>query len=122
MNRSENLRAFLRFVNECQALNEMARKEVSKEDKRQQDLLHEIEFEPRAKERSKLCTQLHRSRLNRRKYKDIFEETDDIVQFFNVWQHKKVLDQMGQLIGKARKVEKYHENRVYIPRLQEGEE
>ena len=52
MNRSENLRAFLRFVNECQALNEMARKEISKEDKRQQDLLHEIEFEPRAKERS----------------------------------------------------------------------
>lgn len=35
---------------------------------------------------------------------------------------KKVLDQMGQLIGKVRKVEKYHENRVYIPRLQEGEE
>ncbi len=122
MNRSENLRAFLRFVNECQALNEMARKEVSKEDKRQQDLLHEIEFEPRAKERSKLCTQLHRSRLNRRKYKDIFEETDDIVQFFNVGQHKRVLDQMGQLIGKVRKVEKYHENRVYIPRLQEGED
>lgn len=24
MNRSENLRAFLRFVNECQALNEMS--------------------------------------------------------------------------------------------------
>lgn len=42
MNESENLRAFLRFVTECQALNEMARKEISKEDKRQQDLLHEI--------------------------------------------------------------------------------
>lgn len=48
--------------------------------------------------------------------------TDDIVQFFNVGPHKRVLDQMGQLIGKVRKVEKYHENRVYIPRLQEGEE
>lgn len=35
---------------------------------------------------------------------------------------KRVLDQMGQLIGKVRKVEKYHENRVYIPRLQEGED
>ena len=35
---------------------------------------------------------------------------------------KRVLDQMGQLIGKVRKVEKYHENRVYILRLQEGED
>jgi len=42
MNGAENLRAFLRFVTECQALNEMARKEISKEEKRQQDLLHEI--------------------------------------------------------------------------------
>ena len=41
MNGAENLRAFLRFVTECQALNEMARKEISKEEKRQQDLLHE---------------------------------------------------------------------------------
>lgn len=84
--------------------------------------LEECKVSDKARERSKLCTQLHRSRLNRRKYKDIFEETDDIVQFFNVGQHKKVLDQMGQLIGKVRKVEKYHENRVYIPRLQEGED
>ena len=84
--------------------------------------LEERKVSDKARERSKLCTQLHRSRLNRRKYKDIFEETDDIVQFFNVGQHKKVLDQMGQLIGKVRKVEKYHENRVYIPRLQEGED
>lgn len=44
------------------------------------------------------------------------------MQFFNVGQHKRVLDQMGQLIGKVRKVEKYHENRAYIPRLQEGED
>lgn len=121
MNGSESLRTFLRFINECQALNEMARKEISKEDKREQDLLHAIEFEPKAKERSKLCTQLHRSRINRRRNKDIFEETDDIVQFFSAGQHKKTLEQMGQLIGRVRKAEKYHESRVYIPRLQEGE-
>lgn len=119
MNGSEELRTFLRFVNECQALNEMARKEISREAKREQDLLHAIEFEPKAKERSKLCTKLHRCRQERRKYKDIFEETDDIVQFFNEKEHKKTLNQMQQLIGKVRKREEYHENRTYIPRLQE---
>lgn len=121
MHKSEDLRAFLRFVNECRALNDTARVGISKEDKRQQDLLHAIEFEPKAKERSKLCTQLRKCRNDRRKYKDIFEETDDIVQFFNVPQHRKTLEQITQLIGKVRKVEKYHENRVYIPRLQEEE-
>lgn len=54
MNASESLRAFLRFINECRALNEMARKEISKEDKRLQDFLHAIEFESRAKDRNKI--------------------------------------------------------------------
>lgn len=84
--------------------------------------MHEIEFEPRAKERSKLCTKLHLSRKERRRYKDIFEETDDIVQFFNTGNNKKMLEQMNQLIGKVRKVEKYHVNRTYILRLKEGDE
>lgn len=61
-------------------------------------------------------------RRKTRRIHRIEAEIDDIVQFFNVGQHKRVLDQMGQLIGKVRKVEKYHENRVYIPRLQEGED
>ena len=119
---SENIRSFIRFIHECKALNEMAKEGISTEDKRQQDLLHEIEFEPRAKERSKLCTKLHLSRKERRRYKDIFEETDDIVQFFNTGNNKKMLEQMNQLIGKVRKVEKYHVNRTYIPRLKEGDE
>lgn len=55
--------------------------------------------------------------MERRKYKDIFEETDDIVQFFKESQHKKTLDQMRQLLGRVRKVEKYHGNRIYIPRV-----
>lgn len=119
---SENIRSFIRFIHECKALNEMAKEGISTEDKRQQDLLHEIEFEPRAKERSKLCTKLHLSRKERRRYKDIFEETDDIVQFFNTGNNKKMLEQMNQLIGKVRKVEKYHVNRTYILRLKEGDE
>ena len=121
INAYDKLREFVRFIHECQALNEMAKEGISTEEKRQQDLLHEIEFEPRAKEPSKLCTKLHLSRKERRRYKDIFEETDDIVQFFNTGNHKKILEQMSQLIGKVRKVEKYHANRTYMPRLKEGD-
>ena len=57
--------------------------------------------------------------VDRRKYKDIFEETDDVVRFFREPQHKKTLDQMRQLLGAVRKVEKYHENRHYINRIKE---
>lgn len=52
-------------------------------------------------------------------YKDLFEVTDPVVQFTQDSQNKKALDQMRQLLGKVRKVEKYHENRVYIPRIKE---
>ena len=116
---SENLKAFLDFVDECQELNTLAKNSISTEEKRQQDLLHEIEFETNTRERNKLSTRLHKCRIERRKYKDIFEETDDIVQFFKEPQHKKTLDQMRQLLGRVRKVEKYHENRIYIPRVKD---
>ena len=33
--------------------------------------------------------------------------------------HKKTLDHMTQLLGKVRKVEQYHEKRIYIPRVKE---
>lgn len=118
MNTSEKLKEFLDFVDECQEMNNLARNSISTEEKRTQDLLHMIEFEKSSKKRAPIDTKLHRCRCERRRYKDIFEETDDVVQFFKDPQHKKTLDQMRNLLGKIRKVEKYHANRVYIPRVE----
>lgn len=115
---SESIKMFLDFVDECQSLNNMARENISVEEKRQQDLLHQIEFERSAKKRGPIDTKLHKCRNDRRRYKDLFEDTDEIVQFFQQPQHKKTLDQMRQLLGRVRKVEKYHENRTYIPRIE----
>lgn len=119
METSDKIKAFLDFVDECYSLNDTAKNAISTEEKRQQDLLHEIEFESNVKARSRICTRLHHSRKERRKYKDLFEETDEIVKFFNEPQHRRTLDQMRQLLGKVRKVEKYHENRYYVPRIKE---
>lgn len=52
--RSEKIKAFLDFVDECMELNSMAKEEISKEEKRQQDLLHAIEFEPNSKKGRKV--------------------------------------------------------------------
>lgn len=118
---SENIKGFLDFVDTCYELHSVAVDGISTEEKRQQDLLHQIEFESSSKKRGPIDTKLHRCRNERRRYKDIFEETDDIVQFFQNPQHKRTLDQMRNLLGKVRKVEKYHENRHYIPRVKELE-
>ena len=101
--RSEKIKAFLDFVDECMELNSMAKEEISKEEKRQQDLLHAIEFEPNSKKRGPIDTKLHKCRVDRRKYKDIFEETDDIVRFFREPQHKKNIGSNATIIGNSKK-------------------
>lgn len=116
---SENIKQFLDFVGESKKLHTYALEKVKLEEKRQQDLIHAIEFEPSCKERSKISTRLHGCRLDRRRYKDMVEEREEVVRFFQEPQHKKTLDQMTQLLGKVRKVEKYHQDRVYIPRVKE---
>lgn len=49
--RSEELKRFLDFVKESQDLYETAKKNMQQEDRRLQDFLHEIEFEPTAKKK-----------------------------------------------------------------------
>lgn len=116
---SEKIKSFLDFVDECKELNSIAKDAISREEKQQQDLLHEIEFETNGRKRSPIDTRLHRCRVERRKNKDIFEVTEEVVKFFREPQHKKTLDQMRQLLGNVRKVEKYHDSRIYIPRIKE---
>mgnify|MGYP005780096411 CR=1 FL=1 len=72
-------------------------------------------------ERAKLATELRNCRLERRQYKDILEESEPIVQFFEEPQHKKTREQLKQLLGQMRKVENYHQNRQYRKRFQEKE-
>ena len=56
MKNSESIKMFLDFVDECHSLNNTARENISVEEKRQQDLLHQIEFERSAKKRGPIDT------------------------------------------------------------------
>ena len=118
-NVSQEIKRFLDFVSESRSLYNMALTNMKDEEKKLQDFLHAIEFESNSKERSKICTKLHQSRLERRRNKDMVEELEEIVKFFQEPQHKKTLDQMTQLLGKVRKIEKYHAERTYYPRVKE---
>lgn len=116
MKESEKLKEILDFFRRCPARYQMAQEEVRKEDKRTQDILHRIELEAGYNERCKLATQLRDSRKTRRKNKDIVEELEPVMEYLT--SNKKAVDAMGQLLGKMRKVEKYHESRSYHPRIE----
>lgn len=117
---SEAVKLFLDFVDESRTLYSQSMEEMKKEERKQQDYLHQIEFESNAKERNKVCTKLHQSRRERRRHKDVVESCEPVVRFFQDTQNKKTLDRMTQLLGELRRIEKYHQNRTYRPREPEG--
>ena len=117
---SETVKLFLDFVDESRTLYSQSLEEMKREERKQQDYLHQIEFESNSKERTKICTKLHRSRQVRRRYKDAVESCEPVVRFFQDSQNKKTLDKMTQLLGELRRVEKYHQNRTYRQREPEG--
>ena len=116
LNLSEKLKGFLDVVDYCRKAHNVAIDMRQQQDKIQQDLLHDIEFCSNCKERSKLATKLRECRLERRYWKDLEEETGVV----NDWlsgtvpkNNKQHIDELKRLLGAARKVEAYHENRIY---------
>lgn len=115
---SEYISEFLNFVAEAQSQYRFSSEEVNNQDKLTQDYLHSLELDGlKCDERSKIATKLAINRKDRRYYKDRVEELESIVQFFEEPQNKKVLDKMKQVLGATRKVEGYHKDRNYVPRI-----
>ena len=115
---SEVIKRFLDFVSSSEDRYKFEMEVIETENKRTQDLLHAIEFEPHAEARSKTATKLKASRKLRRESKDIAEELEPIVAFLEVPANRKVINQLGQVLGQVRKAEKYHTNRRYFPRVE----
>lgn len=118
---SEEVKRFLDFMKECGTRYNLAHDAMRTEEKREQDFIHAIEFENHVENRSKTCTRLRACLIERRRNKDIVEELEPIVEFMNNPQNKRCIDQLTQLLGKIRKVERYHENRSYHPRVEKTE-
>lgn len=119
---SEYISEFLNFIASAQSQYRFYFDEMSNQDKMTQDLLHSLELDGlKCNERSKLATKLMINRKDRRYYKDIVEELEPIVQFFDDRQNKKVLDNLKQVLGTCRRAEGYHANRTYVPRVLKGE-
>jgi len=121
VSKAKKIEEFLRFVEECRDEYSLAFEEVGKEDRRLQDLLHEMEFAQDKASRNRSATKLHNSRVHRRESKDLVQMNEEIVKFFSDRQNKSVLDRMRQMLGQQRKREEYlNSERVYNPREEKG--
>ena len=95
--------------------------EVSREDKRVQDLLHEVELAQNAAERNRAAARLQKSRRWRRENKDTVLYYKSVVDFFSEKGNRNTLNQMRQLLGRQRKEEEYvNSERIYYPRAEKA--
>jgi hypothetical protein len=104
---AEQLSEFLNFVEQSYTDYQIASEALKEEDRRLQDLLHEMEFAADKAERNRVATRLQKSRRERRKNKDTVKLNEQVVRFFEEKPHRDSLNKMKQLLGKQRKEEEY---------------
>lgn len=91
---------------------------LKREDDLHNDILHKFELEKLSySERCRLATVLVNNRKDRRYYKDHVEELEPIINHMKDPVSIKAINILKQLLGEVRKVEKYHRNRTYTPRV-----
>lgn len=114
------LQNFLNYIEQCRGAYQLAQEAVELEDKRLQDLLHELEFARDENEKRRSGTKLQQSRKERRRQKDEVKRLRLLVEFFNDPAHKGTLNKMRQLLGRQRKEEEFlNGERTYKPRVTE---
>lgn len=115
---AQHMEEFLAWVKECQRQFEEAQGAVHYEERRLQDLLHEMEFASDRDARNRAATKLQQSRRRRRASKDIAMRNELVVQFFG--EQKSLLKRMAETSRRQRDREKYLDGeRVYTPRVKE---
>lgn len=115
---SQYIADFLNFLKDSQSLYNYAVDMEDKEEKLTQDFLHKLEFEANDyKTKCKVVTKLSSNRKERRRYKDIVQELEPIVEWANSDYGQKAINMLKQSLGQVRKQENYHTDRTYYPRI-----
>lgn len=117
---SEVLSEFLAYIDRIRYDYKAAHDAVKKEEKRLQDLLHDIEFAEGENGKRRAGTRLQQSRRSRRRKKDEMMRLELVVQFFDEPTQKSTINKMRQLLGKQRKQEEFlNGERHYNKRVQD---
>ena len=118
--KSEIIAEFLELLREAENSYSFHYDSVNQMDKLKQDILHKFELQQMTEaELLELDQALIDCLKQRRDYKDTVEELEPIKAFAEG--NKRFVEQTKQLLGNVRKVEEYHADRSYKPRvLKEG--
>ena len=104
---SEVLTAFLEYINDCREQYQAAHEAVKTEERRLQDLLHELELAEGENAKRRAATKLRNSRRQRRRKKDEAMRLELIVNFFDEPAHKNSINKMKQLVKRQKKQEEF---------------
>lgn len=120
---SEQISAFLKFLEQAEKDYEWAIQEESKAEMLTQDYLHQLELVPLTyHDRAKVAKQLRECRIHRRAAKDILIVNGSIVDFVRTEKGKVLISQLQQVVGKVRKEERHMQERTYTPKVLKQEE
>ncbi len=124
---SQQLENFLNFYTNAKAEYIYAKEQLNKCQDYTQDILHMLEIgNTPYKDRCRLMTKLTICRRDRRYWKDKVEELEPFIKIFDADsanckgeadRNKKVLNLLREALGASRKVENYHSDRKYRPRI-----
>ena len=117
--KSEIISDFLNLMKDCDREYTAATSLLKDSDDASQDLLHQIELKDTYTERCKTATKLATVRRDRRYYKDMKQEAELLYDYKH--EYSKAINELQQVLGRMRKVEEYHAERNYIPRIIKGE-
>ena len=116
MKKSHIIESFLNFVKECEEICVTSKANIENEDKLTQDLLHKLELEDNTVlEEADIAKQLKDCRKRRREYKDEREIATCLEEWSS--ENQKCIEKLKQTLGKMRKTEEYHQNRIYNPKI-----
>ena len=103
----EALTEFLEYINDCREQYQAAHESVKTEERRLQDLLHELELAEGENAKRRAATKLRNSRRQRRRKKDEAMRLELIVNFFDEPAHKNSMNKMKQLVKRQKKQEEF---------------
>lgn len=117
--KSEIISDFLNLLKDCDREYTAATSLLKDSEDASQDLLHQIELKDTYAERCKTATKLATVRRDRRYYKDMKQEAEILYNYKH--EYCKAINELQQVLGRMRKIEEYHADRSYIPRIIKGE-
>lgn len=115
---SEQINAFLKFLERIEKDYAWALQEESKAESQTQDHLHQLELlEFSYHTQARIAKQLRKCRIHRRAMKDTILVYTPIVEFLQNEKGKMLINQLQQVLGKVRKEERRLEERTYTPKV-----